>query len=157
MAKKGIVSTPPKSNSVHALLKVPEPGQVFFVRLEQTRGGKTITSDFPFRTPDYDPSAGPKDLSLGKPEASKRKFVPTQKPFGSEEYLWSFHLYDAQGIKIYATPLKKGVDTEVLLPASIITAGSTYQGEYTAISQERIPGYPAWIVKTGKLNVTINN
>jgi hypothetical protein len=75
-------------------------------------------------------------------------------PFGTVvDYQWSVHIYDAAGIKVFASEPISGTNDTYTLPSGATDGGGTYTARIIATAIDRIPSFPSWVMRSASFNL----
>lgn len=128
---------------------VPKANQVFFVEVTQGAGEGLIVNEFPFTFPSMVTG-----VITGSYTSATRKVTLTGSPFGTvTDYHWSVHVYDAAGIKVFASEPIAGTSDNYTLPTGATDAGETYTARIVATAIDRIPSFPSWVMRSASFNL----
>jgi hypothetical protein len=128
---------------------VPKANQVFFVEVTQGTGDTRIVNEFPFTFPSMVTG-----VITGQYTAATRKVILTGSPFGTvTDYHWSVHVYDAAGIKVFASEPIAGTSASYTLPTGATDEGETYTARIVATAIDRIPSFPSWVMRSASFNL----
>lgn len=128
---------------------VPKANQVFFVEVTQGTGDTRIVNEFPFTFPSMVTG-----VITGQYTAATRKVTLTGSPFGTvTDYNWSVHVYDAAGIKVFASEPIAGTSATYTLPTGATDEGETYTARIVATAIDRIPSFPSWVMRSASFNL----
>lgn len=128
---------------------VPKANQVFFVQVTQGSGDSRIVNEFPFTFPSMVTG-----VITGSYTRATRKVTLTGAPFGTvTDFHWSVHVYDANGIKVFASEPIAGTSETYILPSGATDAGETYTARIVATAIDRIPSFPSWVMRSGSFNL----
>ena len=147
----------------------PALGQVVFLQITYGTGDSVTTVEFPYIFPqDFTPG-----IITGSYNASTRTVTLSQNPFcrgitcsGSttgtsliSDFTWSVQVYDSDGNSVYSS-IRTAADTAstpsntFTFPEGILDSGTDYTLTVVAQGAARLPGYPAWVIKTSPVTVT---
>ncbi|WP_141734722.1 choice-of-anchor X domain-containing protein [Oligoflexus tunisiensis] len=128
---------------------VPKANQVFFVEVTQGAGDTRMVHEFPFTFPSMVTG-----VITGAYTSDTRKVTMTGSPFGTvTDYHWSVHVYDANGIKVFASEPIAGSSTTYTLPTGATDEGETYTARIVATAIDRIPSFPSWVMRSASFNL----
>ncbi len=128
---------------------VPKANQVFFVEVTQGTGDTRIVNEFPFTFPTMVTG-----VITGSYTSATRKVTLTGTPFGTvTDYHWSVHVYDASGIKVFASEPIAGTSDNYTLPSGATDEGETYTARIVATAIDRIPSFPSWVMRSASFNL----
>ncbi len=128
---------------------VPKANQVFFVEVTQGTGDTRIVNEFPFTFPTMVTG-----VITGSYTSATRKVTLTGTPFGTvTDYHWSVHVYDASGIKVFASEPIAGTSDTYTLPSGATDEGETYTARIVATAIDRIPSFPSWVMRSASFNL----
>jgi hypothetical protein len=128
---------------------VPKANQVFFVEVTQGTGDTRIVNEFPFTFPSMVTG-----VITGQYTAATRKVTLSGSPFGTvTDYHWSVHVYDATGIKVFASEPIPGTSASYTLPTGATDEGETYTARIVATAIDRIPSFPSWVMRSASFNL----
>ncbi len=128
---------------------VPKANQVFFVEVTQGTGDTRLLNEFPFTFPSM--TTG---VISGTFTAATRLVKLTGTPFGSvTTFHWSVHVYDASGIKVFASEPIEGSLSTYTLPSGAIDEGETYTARIVATAIDRIPSFPSWVIRSASFKL----
>jgi hypothetical protein len=128
---------------------VPKANQVFFVEVTQGTGDTRIVNEFPFTFPSMVTG-----VITGQYTAATRKVTLTGSPFATvTDYHWSVHVYDAVGIKVFASEPIAGTSATYTLPTGATDEGETYTARIVATAIDRIPSFPSWVMRSASFNL----
>jgi hypothetical protein len=128
---------------------VPKANQVFFVEVTQGSGDTRIVNEFPFTFPSMVTG-----VITGSYTSATRKVTMTGAPFGTvTDYHWSVHVYDAAGIKVFASEPIAGTSETYNLPTGATDEGETYTARIVATAIDRIPSFPSWVMRSASFNL----
>lgn len=124
--------------------KAPKPNQMLFLQLEKKEGEKKILTEFPHTFPNISTAA-----IAGSYAVTKREVTLAGTPFkGIEDFNWAVHIYDEDGIKVFSSEPVTGNTSTYTIPDAVIEEGIDYTAVIVASSLDRIPSYPAWIIRS---------
>ncbi|MGE0174518.1 MAG: hypothetical protein AB7T49_17110 [Oligoflexales bacterium] len=119
----------------------PKTSQMVFLQLENADG--TLV-EFPFTFPKITTGAVTAAYA-----AATRVLTLSGTPFvGVSSYLWTAHVFDSAGIKVFSTEPILGETKTYTLPSAIFEDGETYTATIVATSLSRIPGVPSWMIRS---------
>ncbi len=122
----------------------PKSKQTVFFRIQYGTGESLRYEEFPFSFPNL--TTG---VIAGSFDAATDTITKSGQPFGSYEgYSWSVHIFDANGIKVFASEPIAGTTGTYVLPSGILDAGQTYTAKVVAASLARVTSYPSWIIRS---------
>jgi hypothetical protein len=128
---------------------VPKANQVFFVEVTQGSGDNRIVNEFPFTFPSMVTG-----VITGSYTSATRKVKLTGSPFGTvTDYHWSVHVYDAAGIKVFASEPIAGINDTYTLPTGATDEGETYTARIVATAIDRIPSFPSWVMRSASFTL----
>jgi hypothetical protein len=128
---------------------VPKANQVFFVEVTQGSGDTRIVNEFPFTFPSMVTG-----VITGTYTSDTRKVTMTGSPFGTvTDYHWSVHVYDATGIKVFASEPIAGTSDTYTLPSGATDEGETYTARIVATAIDRIPSFPSWVMRSASFSL----
>jgi hypothetical protein len=128
---------------------VPKANQVFFVEVTQGEGDARLVNEFPFTFPSMVTG-----VITGSYTSDTRKVTMTGAPFGTvTDYHWSVHVYDATGIKVFASEPIVGTSDTYTLPDGATDEGETYTARIVATAIDRIPSFPSWVMRSASFNL----
>ncbi|MBC7661896.1 MAG: hypothetical protein H7249_19565 [Chitinophagaceae bacterium] len=130
--------------------KIPRAQQVMFFQFyDEVVGTGTRIRELPFMFPDVVTGA-----ISGTYTAATRTVTLVGAPFNSvKTFKWTVDVYSSSGAKVFVSEPIDGAATTYAIPASVMEAGSTYTAKITATTPERLPSYPAWIVRSASFNL----
>ncbi|MBC7532587.1 MAG: hypothetical protein H7318_13510 [Oligoflexus sp.] len=131
--------------------KLPKAKQMIFFQFADEIGtDKTArTRELPFMIPDVVSGA----ISGGYDTAT-RSVTLTGAPFADvKTFKWTVGIYNSAGVKIFVSASIDGSAATYTIPANVLEAGSTYTAKIVATTPERLPSYPAWIVRSASFNL----
>lgn len=130
--------------------KLPKNKQAIFFQFSVEQNGETLTNEFPFTFPDVVAGA-----ITGAYNAETRTVTLSGTPFGTvTQYKWSVHVYDSNGIKVFASaPVDGSTTSSYVLPDGVIESGETYSARIIATTPERIPSFPSWVIRSANFNL----
>lgn len=135
----------------------PLPGQVVFLRLQTGKLIATaITEDFPYIFPEVETSVITGTSSGNDFSVSGTPFVDSRESSNTDKlnlWTWSLILKNEAGAKIYGSSQIEASNLSFTLPEGEVPVGS-YTGNVIVQSSARIPGLPAWTIKSADFNVT---
>jgi hypothetical protein len=128
---------------------VPKANQVFFMEVTQGSGDTRMVHEFPFTFPSMVTG-----VITGAYTSETRKVTMTGSPFGTvTDFHWSVHVYDANGIKVFASEPIAGSSTSYTLPTGATDEGETYTARIVATAIDRIPSFPSWVMRSASFNL----
>lgn len=124
--------------------KAPRPFQTIFLQLGFDTIDEPKFAEFPFTFPDIDLGS----IAFDWTSATRTVVLDENSdPFGDlNDYFWSVSISDSSGFVIYESPLINADTNSVIIPDKLLDSGSEYTIKVSAQLQDRIPGYPAFIV-----------
>lgn len=130
--------------------KLPKNKQTIFFQFATTSNGTTLTNEYPFTFPDVTAGA-----ISGAYNADTRTVTLSGTPFGTiTQYKWSVHVYDSNGIKVFASaPVDGSATSSYVLPDGVLESGSTYTARIIATTPERIPSFPSWVIRSAHFSL----
>lgn len=131
--------------------KLPKAQQMIFFQFNDEVGtDKTARiRELPFMIPDVVSGA----ISGGYNSAI-RTVTLTGTPFASvQTFKWTVDIYNSAGEKVFVSASVDGTATTYVVPANVLEAGLTYTAKIVATTPERLPSYPAWIVRSASFNL----
>lgn len=124
--------------------QVPKAKQVFLLEVEQGTEENKIMHEFPFTFPSVVTG-----VISGTYQAVSRKVSLVGSPFGAiSSFFWSVHVYNSSGAKVFASEPIVGTNTVYILPSGATETGQTYTAKIVASAIDRIPSYPAWVIRS---------
>lgn len=129
--------------------KAPKPNQMLFLQLETKEGQKKILTEFPYTFPNISTAA-----IAGTYAVTKREVTLAGSPFkGIKEFNWMVHIYDQDGIKVFSSEPVSGATATYTIPETVLEDGVSYTAVIVASSLDRIPSYPAWIIRSASFKL----
>lgn len=129
--------------------KSPRPNQVVFAELEYGTGTTAVVFDFPYIFPNLTTGA-----VSGSYAAATRTVTMAGTPFtGVTAYTWSVSIYDSNGKKVFSSEQIPSATTTYVVPDGTLETGATYTANIIASSAARVPGYPAWFIKSAAISL----
>lgn len=132
--------------------KTPRPFQMLFLQLGFNSVEDPQFAEFPFTFPDIDLGS----ISFAWTAATRTVVIDDEsEPFGDEtNYSWSVSITDSDGLVIYESALIAAETNSVIIPDKLLDSGSEYTMRVNAQLQDRIPGYPSFIVHSTETEFT---
>ncbi len=129
--------------------KAPKPNQMVFLQLESKDGKKKVLTEFPFTFPNVSTAA-----IAGSYALTKKEVTLAGAPFkGIKDFNWTVHLYDRDGIKAFSSEPISGNKTTYIIPDDVMEVGMAYTAVLVASSLDRIPSYPAWVLRSASFKL----
>ncbi len=129
---------------------LPLAQQMLFIQYKDTVLDVARVRELPYIFPNVTSAA-----ITGSYASSTRTVTLGGSPFGSGEtrFKWWVDIYDSTGKKIFSSAPQAGTGSTYVIPATALQSGVTYTAKITATTPERIPSYPAWIVRSASFNL----
>ena len=122
----------------------PKAKQTVFFRIQYGVGESLRYDEFPFCFPNLTTGVIAGSFDVGTSTVTK-----SGQPFGSYEgYTWSIHIFDANGIKVFASEPVAGTTNTYVLPSGVLDTGQSYTAKVVAASLARVTSYPSWIIRS---------
>lgn len=140
---------------------VPNPRQVVFLQLQFGRLPTTASyMSFPYMFPEVE-TAAVTGASTGSNTftVSGTPFVDSKESANTDKlklWTWSVILKDADGQKVFGSSQLSADTSSYVLPEGTVPVG-TYDANIIIHSNSRIPGLPAWTIKSADFSVTTVN
>ena len=131
--------------------KSPRSHQMIFFQLAFGKADNPWLLEIPYTFP---------PVTLGSVTSAFDKTTKTVQmvgtPFGAlNDYIWSVVIYNGEGTKIWESPTVKGVEKTFVVPSNILESGSSYKYSVVAQLLDRIPGYPAYLVRSKRYDIAL--
>ncbi|SMF29517.1 hypothetical protein [Pseudobacteriovorax antillogorgiicola] len=127
--------------------KSPKANQLIFFTVTDT---SAVAWSYPYSFPSL--TSG---VVSGSFDSTTSTVTKSGSPFSvAENYSWSVHVFDAQGVKIYGSESVAGTVDTFSIPSGILDNTQTYTAQVVASTIDRINSYPTWTVKS--LNFSLN-
>lgn len=127
--------------------KAPRSNQMIFFKLAMGDGTDAFTAEFPFTFPPLTPS-----IPTTSYDASTRTVTLAGDPLGSgvTTFVWLVTVKNSSGSVIYASSTIAGATRTFVIPANVMQSGETYTYQASAQTLEKVPGYPAIVVRSAE-------
>ncbi len=129
--------------------KTLRSNQVVFAELTYGSGATAISFNYPYIFPNL--TTG---VVSGSYAEATRVMTMTGTPFVDvTSYTWSVNIYDSSGKKIFSSEQIPNTSTTYTIPDDALESGESYTAHIIASSTARVPGYPAWFIKSAAISL----
>lgn len=128
---------------------LPRAKQMLFFQFEDLVKDVARVRELPFIFPSVVSGA-----ISGTYDLASRTVSLVGTPFGTEtKFRWWVDIFDSSGKKVFSSAPIAGTASTYVIPSTVMQTGVTYTAKIVATTPERIPSYPAWIVRSASFNL----